>query len=86
MGALKNGLRRRHTLVIDNASCAWRFLTLRDSGLVVGGLFIGRMSRQLSKVVIIYDHYFNINGEFWLKYNAFRMCRVRGRQTFLYYK
>ncbi len=34
VGALKNRLLRRHALVIDNASCAWRFLTLRDSGLV----------------------------------------------------
>ncbi len=34
VGALKNRLRRRHALVIDNASCTWRFLTLRDSGLV----------------------------------------------------
>ena len=32
--ALKNRLRRRHALVINNASCAWCYLNVRDRGLV----------------------------------------------------
>ncbi len=75
MGALKKRLRRRHALVsimcsaFSNSKRPW-----------FGGLFIGRVSRQLSKVVIIYDHYININGEFWLECNAFRMfqCMTGG--------
>ena len=35
------------------------------------GPFSGRTSRRLPKIVIVNDHYFNINDDSWRRYGAF---------------